>query len=291
MNTYNDSLKNHPELDMDNSMTPREFREPNNLQTLDKNAPPLSKDELIDAYKTQVVSDYVRKFPRNEKFYADPIDSKIPNQIMGLFSFIPSPGATPDKNGIYGMAKLRGNYSSLEEMDERAKVILRDIDSYHKLYYTYVGRPFPCTVDSRYSQEKTEIDIRKDTTEIISKDIKQQKAKDQKEIDEIKERTEELYSDTNKLLDDIDPYDQYITLKVKRSQLKFTYLEHKKKMKEIEEILVKTNKELTELDESHPDFKDNFYNKYMDARRKAGLKDTDESFIQYMCDDLEDLPF
>lgn len=278
-------------LDTDSSLTPRNFRNSNNEQTLNKNAEPLTTDELNLASKELVVPDFVLKFPRNEKFYADPIDPNSPNQIMSLFSFIPSPGAKPDNNGIYGMAKIRGCYGTIDEMDSRAKFILKNVDSYHKLYYAYVGRPFPCTSDSKYSQETEEVDIRKDTTNVISGDIKKQKSKDQKEIEEIKEKTEELYADTGRSLEDADPYDQYITLKVKRSQLKFTYLEHKKKMFEIEGILKRTISELKDLDSKNPLFHKSFYNKYMEARQKSGLSTTDESFIQYLCDDLEDLPF
>lgn len=286
-----DNIKNHSELQMDNSLTPRHYRNPENLQTLDKNARQLTDEEVLIASNELVVKDFVTKFPRNEKFYADPVDPNVPNQVMALFSFVPSPGAKPDSKGMYGMAKIRGSYGTVDTMDERAKYILKNVDSYHKLYYTYVGRPFPCTVDSKYSQETEEVDIRKDTANVISGDIKKQKAKDQREIDEIKERTEELYSDTGKSIEDVDPYDKYITLKVKRSQLKFTYLEHQKKMLEIESILKRTIDELKELDSSNPDFSKTFYDKYMDARRKSGLTESDESFIKYLCDDLEDLPF
>ena len=205
-------------------------------------------------------------------------------QAYGLFSFVPSRGAKPDKHGIYGMAKLRGNFNTKEEADERAETIVRDVDSYHKVYCTYVGRPFPCTVNSKYSAETSEIDIKKDTTNVISQDIKAQKSGDKKEIREIEKRTEELYEDTSK---EDDPYDTYITLQVKRAQLTWTYNEHKNKMEEIKNIIIKTRKEITALDEEYESYKTTFYDKYMEARKKSGLPETDESFVKYLCADIK----
>jgi hypothetical protein len=272
---------------LESSLTPRHFRDSTKESTFNKNAPPLSVEELNEAAKELVITDFVRKFPRVERFYSDPVDPSAPNQVMSLFSFIPSPGAKPDNNGVYGMAKIRGCYSSIEEMDARTKFLLKEVDSYHKIYYAYVGRPFPCTVDSKYAAETEEVDIRKDVANVISGDIKKQKMKDQKDIKEIQERTEELYKDTGRSIEDIDPYDTYITLKVKKAQLSWTYLEHKKKMIEIEDIIKKTRVELKDLDESHPSFKETYYDKYMEARTKAGLERSDESFMMYLVEDAD----
>jgi hypothetical protein len=277
----------HPEWEMENSLITRSERDSTKKSTFNPNAPPLTSEELGHAMKELVVTDFVEKFPRVERFYADPVDQNKPDQVMGLFSFVPSQGAKPDKNGIYGMAKLRGNYSSPEEMKRRTEYILKEVDSYHKIYYTYVGRPFPCTVSSKYSADTDEVEIRSDVTRTISQNIKSQKKKDQKDIQDIQERTEELYADTDKEIEDVDPYDLYITLKVKTSQLSWTYLEHKKKMEEIETIIKKSRVEITELDETHPEFQTTFFDKYMDARKKAGLEQTDESFIKYMVQDAD----
>ena len=87
-----------------------------------------------------------------------------------------------------------------------------------------------------------------------------------------------------------DPYESYITQKVKCAQLMFTYDQHRKKMAEVKNIIIKTKENLKELDEQYPEFKDKYFEKYMEARRQAGLKDDENSqdnFIRFMVEDLE----
>jgi hypothetical protein len=106
-------------------------------------------------------------------------------------------------------------------------------------------------------------------------------------MQEIKQKEEELLADSKKEVE--DPYDDYITQRVKCAQLSFTYLEHQKKMAEIKNIVIKTRDRIKELDEEYPEFKDNYYQKYMDARNKAGIKeskeDTQANFIKYLVED------
>jgi hypothetical protein len=283
-----DKQINHPEWKEENSLTVPADRDPARTYRLKGGAPPLTDEETAAAMKEMVVDDYVRKFPQRERFYADPA---IPMQEYGLFSFVPAKGATPDKNGMYGMAKYRGSFHTNEECREREEYILREVDSYHKIYVTYIGRPYPITTSSQYSAETNEVDVRKKVTEVMSQDVKKQKRDEQKQMEEIKDRAEELYEDTAKEdLDDIDPMELYTTLKVKKAQLSWTYLEHMKKIREIEGIITKTREEIAELDEKDSAYSEQFYDKYMTARRKAGLPETDESFIQYLVEDAE-LPF
>ena len=81
-----------------------------------------------------------------------------------------------------------------QEADQRAEFLIRNVDSYHQIYHTYVGRPFPMTASSKYSAETNEIDIRKEMTESISNDVKQKKQDELKTVQEIKKREEEASS-------------------------------------------------------------------------------------------------
>ena len=100
-----------------------------------------------------------------DKYYADP---KIYGQNICLVSFIPSSGASPDKDGIYGMMKVRGVYATDEEANERAEFIIRNIDSYHEIFHANVGRPFPVTERNDFANTVKSIDIRKKTTDFCS---------------------------------------------------------------------------------------------------------------------------
>jgi hypothetical protein len=275
---------NHQEWEKENSLTAPEDRDREAAWRPEQGAPALTETEVTEALKGLNNTAFTEKFPRVDRTYADP---PPPMQNIGLISFTPAKGATPNQNGVYGFAKLRGNYGTPIEANQRAEFLIRNVDSYHQVYHTYVGRPFPLTVSSDYSAETAEIDIRKETTASVSSSVKEKKDNEQKTVNDIKNREEELKADVAK--DEVDPYDEYITLKVKKAQLSWTYLEHIKKMEEIRGIICKTRKQLDELDDEHPDFKDKYYEKYMNARKEAGLKDTPEeledNFVKHMVEE------
>ena len=262
----------------DNESTPQEIKD--HIINVG-GIPPLNNEQTKSALNDLVVKQ--RDYPSFDRFYNDP---QLNGQKYALFSFIPSKGATPDSDGFYGMAKIRGCFSTDIEAEQREEYIIRNVDSYNKIYRIYTGRPFPITTESKYSEEVNEIDIKKKVTEVVSQNIKDQKMKEKKEIEEIKDRERKLKEDTNKEIDEIDPLEYYTTLVVKRAQLLWNYQEHKKKMEEIRGIIDKTSKEIKEKDDQFPDFRSKVYDKYMEARRDSGLPDDDNSFIKYICEDI-----
>ena len=279
---------NHPEWEKENSLTSPEDRIRENNWRPEQGAPDLTNEEANQAYNELNNTDFISKFPKVDRTYADP---PPPLQNIGLISFTPAKGASPNKNGVYGFAKLRGNFATPIEANQRAEYLIRNVDSYHQIYHTYVGRPFPITSSSKYSQETEEIDIRKQMTESVSENIRKKKKDDYQAMKEIKDREQELLEDT-KIDKEDDPYETYITLNVKKAQLSWTYLEHQKKMEEVKNIIIKTRKEIENLDKEFPEYKDNYYEKYMDARRKAGLKDeskedSQSNFIKFMVEDVD----
>ena len=273
-------------MQKESSLTCPSDRDINNKWKPETSVDPLTKTETIQAFKELNITSYTEKFPKVDRTYADP---PINLQNYGLISFIPAKDAKPNKNGVYGFAKLRGNYASELEANQRAEYIIKNVDSYHKIFHTYVGRPFPLTESSEYSAEKTEVDIRNETTKNISNDIKHKKLEEQKTMQEIKDREKELIDDTSK--DEEDPEDLYTTLRVKKAQLSWTYLEHEKKMKEIKEIIIKTRKEIEKLEGESEKYKEKYLEKYMNARKSAGIqmseKERDESFMKFLVEDAD----
>ena len=228
---------------------------------------------------------FVDKFPKIERRYADPV---IQLQQIGLISWVPAKGAKPNEQGVYGFAKLRGNFGTELEASEKAESLIRNVDSYHQIYHTYVGRPFPLTNNPKYVSDTTEVDIRKGTTESISHNIKNKKDEEQRITDEIKDREEMLLKDTTKKEED-DPYELYTTLRVKKAQISWTYLETKKKLDEMKDIIIKTRGEIDDLDAKSDDYKKTYYEKYMEARRQSGLSDKqhEDNFIKFMVEDAD----
>lgn len=274
----------HPEWEQENSLTSPSDRDKENKWRPDQGAPQLTNEEVKIAMDELNNTDFTRKFIRVDRTYADP---PLPLQTFGLISFTPAKGATPNENGVFGFAKLRGNYSSELEASQRAEFLIRNVDSYHQIYHTYVGRPFPITASSKYSAETDEIDIRKETTSAVSQNIKEKKKEEQQIVAEIKQREEKLLEESKR--GEEDPYETYITLRVKKAQLQWTYLEHQKKMNEVKDIILKTRRELVKLDNEYPDFQNSYYNKYMEARKNAGITETTEetqnNFMKFLVED------
>jgi len=276
----------HPEWDKEHSLTSPSDRDRDNKWRPEQGAASLTNAEVKVAVDTLDNDSFTNKFPRVDRTYADP---PIMLQTIGLVSFTPAKGAVPNSNGVFGFAKLRGNYASEMEAKQRAETIIRNIDSYHQIYHTYVGRPFPITASSKYSAEADEIDIRKEMTASVSSSIKSKKTKEQNDMKEIKQREEALLAESRSDPADADPYELYITLRVKKAQLSWTYLEHIKKMAEVKDIIIKTRVELAEMEERDSEFKEKYYAKYVKAREEVGLnmdpKKAGQNFMKFLVED------
>jgi len=249
----------------------------------------LTEADVKQAMAENNVNVFTRRFPKVEKFYADPV---VHGQIYSLVSFVPSRGATPDKDGVFGMLKVRGTFATEDEAMLRAEYLVRNVDSYHSIYHTYVGRPFPLAASNKYISDTVEIDIKKKVTEETSAQIRQKRDAERQTIKEIEEKEKELLSDVAKKPEEIDPIDTYTELRVKKAQLSWTYLETLKKMNEMKANIIKAREELVKMDADHPECRAEYMTRYKDARKKSGLPETDESFMKYLGDDLEaDLGF
>jgi len=247
---------------------------------------PLTGTEAENAIKDLVVPP-MANYPQLERMYADP---KQIGQIFSLVSFIPSTKATPDKDGIYGMIKVRGTFATEDEANARAEFLIKNVDSYHKIYHVFTGRPFPATASSKFSHATTEIDIRNKIKSIVSEDIKQQKDEENKVINEIKDRETKLLEESkrNRNQEPADPLEEYTTQKVKFAQLVWTYNETQKKLAEYRKIIIATRDTVNETETKHPDFKEKYMEKYIKAREDAGLtEDGENSFMKYLCEDIE----
>lgn len=251
---------------------------------------PLSSDSLKSAM--DVLSKNIT-FAQVDRYYADPHQ---PNQKIALVSFVPSKGAKPDKDNIYGMMKVRGVYATEEEANERAEFLIRNVDSYHEVYHAYVGRPFPVTTSDGYCSDIKKIDIRKKTTDMISEDIMNKKQQEKNEMKEIKEKEQALLDESKRAQsgEPRDIFEEYITENVKRAQLVWTYHETKTKMEQMKDSFKKSTERIQEINEKEPDFVNQYKEKYMEARRESGIPDDNNSFIQYLGLDLaaciEDAP-
>jgi hypothetical protein len=274
----------HREWQRENSLTSPLDRNPEVKFKLDGNIP-LTEQETALATSELHDSVYISKYPQLEKRYVDP---PVQGQQFCLISFVPSKTATPDSQGVYGFVKVRGSYSDIEDADKRAEELIRYTDSYHKIYTAFVGRPFPLTLSSDYSEKVNSIDIKKKVIETVSEDVKKKRMEEQKEIQEIQEREKALLEDVKKAPEE-NKEDYYTTLMTKKAQLSWLYLETEKKLVDMRGNICKTRHELKELDALDTTFREKYYDKYMNARRQAGLSTDKDSvdcgFMKFLVED------
>jgi hypothetical protein len=253
------------------------------------NTAPLNNQETELAVAHLYDNTSLQTFPRVERRYADPA---IANQNYALVSFVPSTDAKPDADGCYGCMKIRGVFATLEEADERAEYIVKNVDSYQSILTTFVGRPFPLIASDgeKYGAKLRKIDVDKKTEQVITQDVKQKREQEHKEMADIKKREENLKKDVKRTVEEIPTDEVYTTLRVKRSQLIHTYIDNTKKMAELKQLIRDTDDEIKKLDETDPKYKENYLKQYMDARRESGFDDTmiqnSDTFMRYLGDDI-----
>lgn len=238
-----------------------------------------AKDDLHD-------TNFVNKFPKVDRLYADPIYN---NQVYSLHSFVPSKGATPDDHGVYGFIKFRGSFQTIDEANDRAEFIIRNVDSYHSIQTGYIGRPFPVCVDTKkFVKETHEVDIRKKAIETISEDIKQKRLEEKKEIEDIKEREQKLLETTGEDYEP-EPLEKYTTLHVKKANLVYTYIKTQEKLQEMRTHIINAYNEIREMDAQTDEYRNHYYEKYKSARKAAGLPEEElaDNFMKYMCEDAK----
>lgn len=253
---------------------------------MDSFSPNDIKAEPLNASETAAaVSDLFSpvKFRSVNRKLVDPAKPGEPR--FALFSFAKSAGSTADKDGFFGVAKIRGVFYTEAEAANRAEEIIREVDSSNSIFTAICGQPFPI-VDRGHSAELTEIDVSKKTEKIISDNVKAKRKAEEKEIREIEERRQELMNDDGTIKESDNPEDAYVQKRLKLAQLRYNIKEHRSKAEQCEEMEKETVKDLIDAQKDHPEYEENYIKRYQAARRKANIpEDTDFSgFMTYFCD-------
>lgn len=227
------------------------------------------------------------KFPRERKFRVDPV---IAGQTVGIVSFMPSKNAIPDKDGCFGVLKLRGNFSNQTDAERYGSMLMRKYDSYAEYDLVKVGQEFPLMVDnSIYAAETREINLKAIVDDISLSYIRKKKEEERRERQEVEERSRKLLSkntseDQEESLDDLE---YYTTLRTKKAHCQHVVDEAQKKKQEAEEALVKICAEIEKLDKQHPTYKVDYIQQYNNAIRSVGAEAKENPLLKYMNADLE----
>lgn len=269
-------MDTHPERTQFNSLTSLSDL-PSYPPPVDQsNEPCLTDKETKEATKELLVN-IIRKYPVLDKYYNDP---ELKNQDYCLHSFVPAKGAKPDKDGVFGMMKCRGTFATQKDAEERATYIIKNADSYHKIYTSFVGKPFPVTENSKFVEEINEIALKEKTDDVVSADIKS-KAKEEKAVfEDLQKRKKEFELLSNASM--IEDIDEYITSMVTRGNMDVLIGDLDKKKKEYEKIRDKAFDFIKEADKENPDFRDKFIDIYMSKCKEVGIGEENNQILPHM---------
>jgi hypothetical protein len=276
----------HPGWSQTNSLTSPADRNEGEVFKAAVGAPHLTQEETEAATNALIKTSLVTNYPKLERQFVDP---PVELQRYGLISFVPSKGATPDKDGIYGFAKLRGHYHTEREAIERAELLIKTVDSYHEINIYHVGRPIPLTLDPKYSAQSDVVEIKDKMVNTISEDVRVKREQEKAEMEEIKNREKRLLEESKPDYTE-DPFESYTTLRVKKAQLVWTYERTRKQLEKVRDTIIKTREEIARMDAENPEYQTQHVARYMEARKSAGIPDdsnTEDSYIKYFVEDID----
>lgn len=260
---------------------------------INKSAKSLSDDELMLATKDLYINKYSKQYPRENRRLVDPIKHGEPRFV--LFSYIKSPLAKPDPDGLFGAAKIRGVFFTEEDAAKRAAEIIKDVDSVNSIYTCLVGQAFPLIVDGNVgkagsSGELSEIDIRENVDNVIAANVREKRNTDQKTMDEMKQRQEDLMKDVdpNK---ELDPLDSYVQDRVKLAHLRYHLFEYTKHVQKCTISERNALERIKSLLIEHPEYEDQYMEKYKQGRRTANIPENTDvtGLMKFMADPLYSL--
>ena len=241
----------------------------------------LTFEELRQARKELLNTAFV-KFKRDTKNKVDPTVSQ---QSFGLFSFIPSQNAVPDRDGCYGVIKLRGNFPTEDSAEKYSEMLLREHDSLSEIHISFVGRDFPLMRDTKKYCEKTrEIDVRKKVDDTVLDHQKQKRKEELKEREEIMRRQEKLLDTNNssEKFDAVDDLDYYIQLRVKKANAQYTIDDNHRKIEDARKVVESSDKDISDLESKFPDYRKQYAEKYEKALAEVGNNPKENPLIKYM---------
>lgn len=266
--------------------------------------PPLTKDETISAISELSVGTklYFKKlgfgnqplFTKADRHYVDPV---VSGQDIALFSFVPCKDAKPNKYGVYGFAKIRGSFVSIDESDKKATELIQKHDSVHKIFHVKVGAPFPVAnpaVSSAFAESVKEVDVKADAKDEISRFVKEASEKDKKVMMEIKERERQLREDVAKSPEqkksEMTALDRYIFARKKISDNLFVFVEHRKKLHDVKKIILQAEIEANEIEQESPEVLSQFIQKYKKACEESGINLSNDRMAIMIRENFENKP-
>ncbi len=258
----------------------------------------LSEEDLTTAVTALVKHDKVLDFPRRETTALN--DPPLPQQSHCLHTFIPAKGAQPDTNGFYGFMKCRGTFPSERLAQEQSVRLIKDVDSYHCVRMSQVGHSFPLIADDKEASanvDKIEMGADKNTqgqlaVSALKLDLEEHQKQTESEKRAILDRQQDLLKNqlTENTEEKSDPLHDYCMMQARKTQLEHTYLRTKEQLDGMKANILKARAEIAVCDLGRPEFRMQFMDRIMTARKEVGLDEKnqgDDNFVHHLGRNLD----
>ncbi|ABF82086.1 hypothetical protein MIV056L [Invertebrate iridescent virus 3] len=232
--------------------------------------PPLTDRQLEEAFSQLYLGDWAYV----DRKYDDPV---IPGQNFALFSFLPTVGAQPDADGVYGFLKIRGTFDRAEQAEDKARELIQYFTA-NTIKACKVGTPVPVAI-SQPSTEAIEIPPPKNgpfetdgPTDLKYQQLIQAQSMDeQKQIQEIYQNVEKLKEDVTKNPANKEPMQVYLELLQKMATCAWTYSQAQKTKDDMKSIILSDRLKLEEMDQKYPHLQNEYRKVYDEKNQQLGL--------------------
>lgn len=229
--------------------------------------PPLKYD---DATGKAAVDGQLVSYPKVVRTMTDP---PIPNQSLSLVSFSLFKEPRTLRNGVpvYGFVKIRGTCNDESQARFMGSKIVREVDSKYQVRIAPTGAWVPITDENAFVKDVQDVRMNDDELHLQDEAAKEKQAKQRQVMREIREREEEAKS--GDVYDDPTSLTYYSMRRVTANRLMESRESVKTQMETINSTLRKVEKELKRLEVTHPEYEEEWVERYNVERRKGGLPD------------------
>ena len=230
--------------------------------------PPLKCDDSVGQASVNGQLVYYPKVVRQRG------DKPIRSQQLGLLSFMlfQEPKKFQTGQPVYGFVKLRGNYASKSEAENRGGKIIREMDSRFPVRVAPVGQWVPITEEMGFCKDILDIKMSEQEHSLQDKAIKEKQKIERRRMKEI-QRAERELKEAGDIYDDPSSLDFYTMKRVTELRLKEQIEFRKRGIDSMEEKRKLTQKILKRLELENPEYTDQWIDNYNEQRKKGGIAD------------------
>ena len=114
----------------------------------------------------------------------------------------------------------------------------------------------------------------------ISDDVKAKRDEEKAAYDYLVAREKALLDSTKEDAD--DPIDEYITIRVKRANQVFHYLDMARKVNGLKENILRARRDLKDIEDLHPEVVDQWLPRYKEALEGLNMQLQNENWMRYL---------